>query len=80
MLKEINNYINDKEFRINIFKDKINIVNYENIISLEDSFISLLTTDNKIIIKGKNLVLLKILEKELLIKGKLKSLEVIDGQ
>lgn len=78
MLKEINNYINEKEFRINIYKNKINIINYTKIISLEDTFISVLTNNKKIIVKGKNLILLKILEYELLIKGELKSLEVID--
>lgn len=78
MLKEINNYINEKEFRINIYKNKINIINYTKIISLEDTFISVLTNNKKIIVKGKNLILLKILENELLIKGELKSLEVID--
>ncbi len=78
MLKKINNYINEKEFRINIYKNKINIINYTKIISLEDTFISVLTNNKKIIVKGKNLILLKILENELLIKGELKSLEVID--
>lgn len=78
MLKEINNYINDKEFRINISKDIINIVNYKKIISLEENYISILTKDKKIIIKGEKLHLLKILENELLIKGSLKSIEVVD--
>lgn len=78
MLKEINNYINDKEFRINIYKEKINIVNYKNIISLEDNYISVLTDDNKIIINGENLHLIKILENELLIKGTIKKIEVVD--
>ena len=72
MLKEINNYINDKEFRINIYKDIINIVNYKKIISLEENYISILTKDKKIIIKGEKLHLLKILENELLIKGSFK--------
>ena len=78
MLKEINNYINDKEFRINIYKEKINIVNYKNIISLEDNYISVLTDDTKIIINGENLHLIKILENELLIKGTIKKIEVVD--
>lgn len=78
MLKEINNYINDKDFRINIYKDKINIINYKKIISMEESNISLSTNDNEIIIRGERLSLLKILENELLIRGKIKKVEVVD--
>ena len=78
MLKEINNYINDKDFRINIYKDKIKIINYKKIISMEESNISLSTNDNEIIIRGERLSLLKILENELLIRGKIKKVEVVD--
>lgn len=78
MLKEINNYINDKSFKLNLYKDKLNIVNYKKILSLEDNYISILLDKEKMIIKGNNLTLVKILDNELLIKGEIKNIEVID--
>lgn len=47
------------------------------IIVLEENKISLLTNNNKIIIKGNNLVLKKLLDKEILINGKLLNIEVL---
>ena len=78
MIKKINNYVNDTEFRLELYKDKLHINNFKKIISLEDNFISLLSNKNKIIIKGENLLLVKILDNELLINGKIKNIEVID--
>lgn len=78
MLKEINNYINDKSFKLNLYKDKLNIVNYKKLLSLEENYISVLLDNKKIIVKGNNLYLVKILDKELLIKGHIKNIEVID--
>lgn len=78
MLKKINNYINDNEFILNLYKEKLHINNYIKLISLEDNYISLITNKNKIIIKGENLLVVKILDNELLIKGKIINIEVID--
>lgn len=78
MIKKINNYVNDTEFRLDLYKDRLHINNFKKIISLEDNYISLLSDKNKIIIKGNNLLLIKILDNELLIKGKINNIEVID--
>ncbi len=78
MLKEINNYINDKNFKLSLYKNKLNIVNYKKLLSLEENYISVLLEKKKLIIKGSNLLLIKILDNELLIKGNIKNIEVID--
>lgn len=78
MLKKINNYINDNNFKLSLYKNKLNIVNYKKILSLEENYISILLEKKKLIIKGSNLFLIKILDNELLIKGNIKSIEVID--
>lgn len=78
MLKEINNYINDNNFKLSLYKNKLNIVNYKKLLSIEENYISVLLEKKKIIIKGSNLFLIKILDNELLIKGNIKSIEVID--
>ena len=41
MLNRLKDYINDDSFKINIYKNKINVVNYLDIITLEESRISL---------------------------------------
>ncbi len=78
MFNYISNYINDKEFRITVYENKIHIINFNKIITLEDNYISLLSKNKKINIKGKDLVLLKLLDNELLIKGNILSIEVLN--
>ena len=74
----ISNYINDKEFRFTVYDNKIHIINFNKIITLEDNYISLLSISKKINIKGLNLVLLKLVDDELLIKGSITSIEVLN--
>ena len=78
MFNKINNFIKDNEFIINLFEDKIYIKNYQRLVTLENNYISLYTNKKKIIIKGKNMNLNKILDKELLIIGEFVSIEVIN--
>ena len=78
MFNCISNYINDKEFRFTVYEDKIHIINFNKIITLEDNYLSLLSINKKINIKGLNLVLIKLVDKELLIKGNITSIEVLN--
>lgn len=79
MFNKISEYINDNKFRIILYEDKVNIINYKKIITLENNYISILTSNKKILIKGNNLVLNKLLDSEMLIKGNINSVEVIDA-
>jgi len=72
------NYINDKEFKFTVYENKIHIINFNKIITLEDNYISLLSTNKKINIKGLNLVLIKLVDNELLIKGNISNIEVLN--
>ncbi len=74
----ISNYINDKEFKFTVYNNKIHIINFKRIITLEDNYISLLSQNKKVNIKGNNLVLNKLLDNELLIKGNISNIEVLD--
>lgn len=76
MLNKIKDYINDNEFRMTIFIDRIHIINYLKILSLEDERVSFLTNKGRIIIKGKNLCLNKLLDDEVLVSGKTLNIEV----
>ncbi len=76
MLNNLRSFINDNEWRINIYDGKINIVNYDDVISLEDNRISIKYKKGMIIIKGDNLSVNKLLDNEILITGNIKNLEL----
>lgn len=76
MFNHIKEYINDNEFRFTIFEDRIYVMNYLKIISLEEERISFLTKKGRIIIKGRNLCLNKLLDDEVLISGLVSNIEV----
>lgn len=75
MFNRLKNYISDNNFRINIFENCVNIVNYIDIIILEDSRISIKYQDGIITILGNNLSVNKMLDKEMLITGNVGSIE-----
>lgn len=78
MLDRLNNYIDDKKFKL-IYEDNlIDIINYTKLITIEDNYVSLYINNKKIIIKGKKLILKKLLDNELLLNGEVTSLEVVN--
>jgi len=71
----IRSFINDTSFQI-LYKDNtLDIINYTNINYMEDSKISLNYLDRKLLIKGDNLTVKKLLESEILITGNFVSIE-----
>ena len=78
MFNRISNFIRVNELEINIYNNQIHIKNYLRLISLENNYISLTAHNKKILIKGTNLSLKKILDQELLITGNFNSIEVIN--
>ena len=76
MFKDIKEYVLDYEFSVNLYKDKVNVVNYIDIIAIEKTRISLTFKDGVLVIKGYNLLLKKMLDNEVLICGSIKSLEL----
>ncbi len=78
LINKFRSYLLEEEFKINILKNKVNIVNYKKIkkISLDEIIIS--SGDGQVIIKGKNLVLSKLLNYEILITGIVQKLEFLD--
>lgn len=79
MLRKVYEYIKDEEFRFTIFNDRIHIINYIKIASLNSDYILVESSDRKISIRGKNLVLNKLIDKEVLIVGFVNSIEVLYG-
>lgn len=77
-MKGIINYIRNDEFKMLILDKKINIVNYTNILSMTEERISIMTSIGRIIIKGINLSVKKLLNKEVLIEGTILNIEIGD--
>lgn len=76
MFDKLREYIKDDEFRLTVFEDRVYAINYEKILSLEDERISIKAKKFRIIIKGKNLTLKKLLDNEILISGEVINIEV----
>lgn len=76
MFKGIIDYVKNEEFSINIKKNKINIVNFNEIVILEENKIVIMSPIGKIVIKGSNLSINKLLEDEILIAGRFDSIEL----
>ena len=75
MFKKVFNYIEDKEFKINILSNKIYISNYKKILVLEENKI-VLESDNGIInINGLDFKINKLFNNEILVMGKIRTLE-----
>lgn len=76
MIKKTIEYIRDSEFRANIFHNRINIVNYIDIIIMESNRITVKYDKGLLKVIGSDLIINKLLEQELLITGSIKSIEL----
>ena len=73
LFNNIRNYIGEDEFKIVVYKDKINIINYKDINDIKDNRI-VVSSDNEVLINGLNLKVQKVLDNELLISGLVKEI------
>jgi sporulation protein YqfC len=72
----INNFL-EQEFKIIIYKNKINIINYDDISSITEDEIYLNYKEGLIKIKGKMLSINKMIDHEILISGEIKEVKLI---
>ena len=76
IINKLDRYLEDKNYEIIIKENKINIINFKEIIDFSVSKITL-RCDNKIInIEGKNLIISKMLDVELLITGSIYNIRI----
>lgn len=76
MKDKVRNYFNDLEFRYTVYTNKLHIINYTKILSLEENRVSIIVNNNRLIFKGKDFVLSKLLDHEVLIYGTVLGVEV----
>ncbi len=76
MIDKMRTYLLEEEFCINIYKNKINIINYENIDHFDINTVIIRYKEGTIKISGNNLVASKLLNDEILIVGDIKNIEL----
>ncbi len=72
----VNNYLNDNEFRVTVFANKIDIINYTSILDFSSTEISVKVNNKIVIVTGDDLVISKMYDDELLIKGKINNIKI----
>lgn len=75
-LDKFRSYLLEEEFKMNISKSKINIVNYTSIGHFDSNKVIVRYTDGTILIEGEKLVVSKLLNDEILITGAVKKIEL----
>ena len=68
-MNKLDRYLEDKNYQIIIKKNQIDVVNYEEIIDFSIDKLSLRCNNKIINIEGKNLIISKMLDEEVLITG-----------
>ena len=68
-LNNLINYIKDENFKITYINNSVNIINYDKILEVKNDLITLEKENKLLFVKGDNLKLNKLLDKELLITG-----------
>lgn len=77
LTKMIDNYINDRKYSMIYKNNKLNIINYTEIIDFTSKLISIKHNDNIYHIEGENLVISKMMENEILITGNINKVTFI---
>ena len=70
----LDRYIVDDTFRIVAMDDLVNVVNYEEVLDFSSKEITIKHKNGEVCIKGSDLVVSKMIDDELIINGKIKSI------
>ena len=76
LVRKVRDYLLDDEFKMILLNNKINISNYKKIEYLDNDKVIVKYEDGKIVIKGENITVRKLLNNEILISGNIKEIEM----
>ena len=76
IIKNFRSYLLEDDFKINIFKNRVNITNYDHIGNIDTNKIIVYYEDGEVLISGKSLSLLKMVDNEILISGTINNIEL----
>ena len=75
MFKQILSYVKDDKLKLIVLKNKVDIINYKDIIIFEDNKIVIDCNEMIIKVHGSNLIINKLEDKEVLIEGLITSID-----
>ena len=75
MINNLRSIVYDETFKIIVLKNKVNIINYIDILIFEDEKILVKTKEGTVKLKGSNLTINKLYNNELLVEGKIETIE-----
>lgn len=76
LISKLDRYLEDKNYEIIIKENSVNVINFQEIIDFSINKITL-RCENKIInIEGKNLIISKMLDEEVLIRGIISNIRI----
>ena len=76
LIDRLDNYLSDREYKIIVKENYVNIVNYDEIIDFNINMISVRCNNKLIIIEGNNLTISKMVIDEVLIIGKVNNIRI----
>ena len=76
MIKEVINYIKDRDFKIIYANNSVDIINYDNLLEIREDVVTIKKDNKLIIVRGKDLKLSKLLDDEILIMGIIQKIEL----
>lgn len=76
IINNIRHFLLEDDFEIRIYKNRVNVVNYESIGHFDSTKITIYYDAGSLNIKGDNLVVSKLLDDEVLITGKINNIEL----
>lgn len=76
MINKVRSYLLEEEFTVNIFKNKVNVINYTNIDHFDINKVVIRHDDGILKITGRNLAVSKLLIDEVLITGDIQNIEL----
>lgn len=76
LMNSFRSYLLDEEFKITMIENKIDVVNYDSIGHFDSSKVMIHYKNKTLVIKGKKLVVSRLLSDEVLITGEIKGIEI----
>lgn len=76
LINSFRNYILDEEFKINIIKNKVNVVNYTDIVNFTSKEVTIKYDGGLLLIIGNNLSISRLLIDEVLVTGNIEKIEL----
>ena len=74
IMKNLQNFLYDQEYFIDIFQNCLHVYYYEELLSLSDTLIELKLKEFILVIEGENLSISSMDKHEMLIKGKINNM------